>query len=235
MTIASLKNIDLRINNRQILKDINLELKTGQIVTLIGPNGGGKTSIARIIVGALKPSGGTVYRKQKITIGYMPQKIDVDRIIPLTVIDFLKLAANKIVIDDLATELITKLGLENLLNRQIHDLSGGQMQKVVFLKSIINNPDLLVLDEPTQYMDIDGNQKFYQIIEEIRQKKNCAILLISHDLYTVMQKTDWVFCINHHICCQGNADSVNNDPAYLSLFGKSHNLAIYKHKHDHAH
>ncbi len=235
MIILSLKNIDLKINNRQILKNINLELKKGQITTLIGPNGGGKTSIARIIISALKPSTGLVSYNKKITIGYMPQKITIDRIIPLRVIDFLSLSTDKIIIDDLSKELISRLGLENLLNHQIHDLSGGQMQKVIFLKSIINNPQLLVLDEPTQYMDVDGSEKFYQIIEEIRQRKNCAILLISHDLYTVMQKTDWVFCVNNHICCQGSAELVNNHPDYLSLFGKSHNMAIYQHKHDHIH
>jgi zinc transport system ATP-binding protein len=235
MTILSLKNIGLKINNCQILKDINLELRRGQITTLIGPNGGGKTSIARIIIGAVKQSSGMVLCDKKIAIGYMPQKITIDPIIPIRVIDFLTLATKKIIIDDLSKDLIERLGLKSLLNYQIHDLSGGQMQKVMFLKSIINNPELLVLDEPTQYMDVDGSEKFYQIIEEIRERKNCAILLISHDLYTVMQKTDWVFCVNNHICCQGSAELVNNHPNYLSLFGKNHNMAIYQHKHDHIH
>jgi zinc transport system ATP-binding protein len=235
MTTLKLEDISLKIDGKQVLKNINLELKPGQITTLIGPNGGGKTSIARIIIGALQPQKGKVIFGKKIKIGYMPQKITIDQIIPLRVVDFLKLSLEKIVFDSFCEELIERLNLHLLLKRQIHDLSGGQLQKVIFLKSIINNPNLLVLDEPTQYMDVNATEKFYEIIEEIRKKKNCAILLISHDLYMVMQKTDWVFCVNHHICCQGTAESVNNHPEYLSLFGNKHNLAIYQHHHDHVH
>jgi zinc transport system ATP-binding protein len=107
------------------------------------------------------------------------------------------------------------------------------LQKVLLLRSLVNEPQLLVLDEPTQYMDIAATEEFYQIIEEIRKENNCAILLISHDLHAVMQKTDLVFCVNNHICCHGSPESINQHPEYLSLFGN--NMAIYQHKHDHKH
>jgi zinc transport system ATP-binding protein len=232
MNLASLENIGLRINNQQIISQISLTLKKGEITTLIGPNGGGKTSIARILLGVLKPTSGKIQKDAKLKVGYMPQKLVIDKTIPMTVDGFLKLSTHKVVFDDEINNLIMRLKLNQILNKQIHDLSGGQMQKVLFLRSIINKPNLLVLDEPTQYMDISASEEFYQIIDEIRKSQHCAILLISHDLYMVMQKTDFVFCVNHHICCHGSPES-------LSLFGNrsivGKSLAVYQHHHDHKH
>ncbi len=233
--IARLENVSLSINCQPILNEINLELDSGKITTLIGPNGGGKTSIARILLGILKPSLGKVVRNSKIKIGYMPQKISIDRTIPLTAKDFIQLSTHKIIFDQSLKNLAARLNVEKILDRQIHDLSGGQLQKILFLRAITKNPDLLVLDEPTQYMDIAATQDFYQIIDEVRKINNCAILLISHDLHAVMQKTDLVFCVNHHICCHGSPESVNQHPEYLSLFGQKSTLAIYQHHHDHQH
>lgn len=233
--IAKLENIKLTINRQTILKGINLELEQGKITTLIGPNGGGKTSIARILLGLLKPSSGKVIKNPDIKIGYMPQKITIDRTIPLTARDFIHLSGQKNKPNKNLKNLTTRLNIENILDNQIHDLSGGQMQKVLFLRALINNPDLLALDEPTQYMDITATQDFYQIIDEVRKATNCAILLISHDLFTVMQKTDIVFCINHHVCCHGSPEAINQHPEYLSLFGNKGELAPYQHHHDHQH
>lgn len=235
MIIASLENIGLGINGQKIIDKISLQLKKGEITTLIGPNGGGKTSIARILLGILKPSSGKVIKNPKIKIGYMPQKIEIDKTIPMTAKDFIHLSTHNLEIDDNFKNMVARLNVEKILNKQIHDLSGGQLQKILFLRALANKPDLLVLDEPTQYMDITATQDFYQIIEEVRKADNCAILLISHDLMTVMQKTDVVFCINNHICCHGSPESVNKHPEYLSLFGDRGNLAVYQHHHDHDH
>lgn len=237
MIVASLKNIGLVINKQNILRGINLELKKGKITTLIGPNGGGKTSIARILLGVAKPTSGKV-EKGEIKIGYMPQKIELDKTIPLRVIDFLQLSMHKISEKEIVEEVkkIAKLNLEKILYQQIHNISGGQLQKVLFLRAIIGKPELLVLDEPTQYMDIGAVEEFYHMIEQIRQENKCAILLVSHDLVTVMQKTDFVFCVNNHICCHGEPESINKHPEYLALFGdRNTELAVYKHQHDHKH
>lgn len=233
--IAKLENISFNANGKKILHGINLDLEKGKITTLIGPNGGGKTSIARILLGILKPSSGQVTRKNKVKIGYMPQKITVDKTIPMTAKNFIKTSINQVKFDQNLKSLAKKLNIDQILNQQIHDLSGGQMQKVLFLRSLVNNPDLLVLDEPTQYMDISAIQEFYLIIDEVRKAKNCAILMVSHDLNMVMQQTDLVFCVNHHICCHGSPESVNKHPEYLSLFGDKGSLAIYQHHHDHQH
>jgi zinc transport system ATP-binding protein len=235
MPLASLENIGLKIDGQQIIDKVSLHLNKGKITTLIGPNGGGKTSIARILLGVLQPTSGIITKDSNLKIGYMPQKIVIDKTIPMTVENFLTLSVQKIIFDDKINKLIDRLKISNILNKQIHDLSGGQMQKVLFLRSIINNPDLLVLDEPTQYMDINATEEFYQIIDEIRKSQDCAILLVSHDLHMVMQKTDVVFCVNHHVCCHGAPEDINQHPEYLSLFGNRSNLAIYQHNHDHKH
>ncbi len=240
--LAYLKAISLSLNNQQILKNINLELKKGEITTLIGPNGGGKTSIARILIGILKADSGEIFINKNTKIGYMPQRLEIEKTIPLRVIDFLKLNSGLLDISqkDLTATInkfSKKLRIENILEKSVHQISGGQLQKALLVRTLINNPDILVLDEPTQYMDIAAQSEFYDIIEEIREQKNCAILIISHDLHIVMQKTNQVICVNHHICCEGTPESINNHPEYLSLFGKDkiENIAIYSHHHDHKH
>ena len=240
-TLAHLKNIALKLNDQQILNNINLELKKGEITTLIGPNGGGKTSIARILIGILKASSGEVFVEKNAKIGYMPQKLEIEKTIPLRVVDFLLLNIQNTktfqVKDLLAQNIIQKLNIEDILEKSIHQISGGQLQKVLLARTLIFSPNILVLDEPTAYMDIAAGAEFYQIIEEIRKQKNCAILIISHDLHIVMQKTNQVVCINRHICCEGSPESINNHPEYLSLFGKDRidNITIYSHHHDHKH
>lgn len=237
MITSFLKDISWKINNQEILKNINLEISQGKITTLVGPNGGGKTSIARILAGILLPDSGQVYVKKNSRIGYMPQMVNVDHSIPLRVIDFIALIVDQKKNQQLIIKLAKRLGVEKILNQQLAKISGGQMQKVFLMQAIIANPDILILDEPTQFMDVAGQLEFYEIIEEIRREQECAILIISHDLHVVMQKTDHVVCVNHHICCQGSPEVVNNHPDYLSLFGSSkiNNIVIYPHRHDHMH
>ena len=235
---AELKNISLKLNNNEILRDINLQLRKGEITTLIGPNGGGKTSIARILIGVIKPSHGKVLIEKNYKIGYMPQKLNIDDTIPIRVIDFINLSSlqnhNS---KENQEKLAGRLGLTNILQKSIHEISGGELQKVSMLRALIQNPEILVLDEPTQFMDIAAQGEFYQLIDEIREQKHCAVLMISHDLHMVMQKTNQVICVNHHICCHGNPESISEHPEYLSLFGKNKidNIAIYSHHHDHKH
>ena len=230
--LCKLENISLEINNSKIIRDISISIEKGEITTLIGPNGGGKTSIARILLGILEPTSGKVIKDKNLKIGYMPQKISFDQTIPLTAKDFIKLSNKNLKIDQ---DLVKKLNIKNILNKQIQDLSGGQLQKILLMRALSNSPSLLVLYEPTQYLDINAVEDFYHILDDIKKTKKCSILLISHDLLTIMKKTDAVYCVNNHICCSGTPEKVNNHPEYISLFGNKSNVGIYQHHHDHKH
>ena len=238
--LLELKNINLTIDGHKILENISLSLEKGKIKTLIGINGGGKTTLARIIIGAIKASHGEIIKQKNIKIGHMPQKIQVDKTIPMTVLDFIKLVNDKN-LDDNLQSWCRRLKIENILNKQIHEISGGQLQKILFLQAVCGNNDLLILDEPTQFMDISAVNEFYKILEEIRTASNCGILLISHDLHLVMQKTDMVYCLNRHLCCQGKPEDINKHPEYLALldnslqFKNGSEIAFYSHHHDHIH
>jgi len=242
MNLVEINNISLKIHDNLIIHDISMQLKKGQITTLIGPNGGGKTSIAKISLQLIKPSTGEVLINKNTRKGYMPQKINLDRSISLNGFEFIKLNSSQKLSNKYIQKLIDQLDLAKHLTKPIYQLSGGQLQKILFLRSIVNNPSFLVLDEPTQYMDIDAIANFYHILNEIRNNQDCAILMVSHDLNLVMQKSDHVICINHHICCQGNAKSLSLNPQYNLLFNHKinnhHNaeeIAIYQHQHNHVH
>lgn len=244
MNFLELKNISYKINKQTIIDNVSLNLQKGQITTLIGPNGGGKTTTAKIALRLIKPTSGNLLANHKIRQGYMPQKINIDKSIPLTVLDFIKLFNNNFIDKIYFEELIEKLGLIKTLKQQLFAISGGQLQKILFLQAIISKPDFLVLDEPTQYMDIKAVAEFYHILNDIRKNQNCSILLISHDLNFVMQKSDQVYCINHHICCSGHPESLTNNLQYRELFNNktteddnkiNEEIALYHHQHDHNH
>lgn len=241
MNLIELKNIALKIKNTEILSDISLKIKRDEITTLVGINGSGKTSLARIIIGSLLPTKGNVISAKNLKIGHMPQKITMDKTIPLDVINFIKLT-NQNKLSENFFSWCDRLKISNILNHQIHDISGGQLQKVLFLQAIANHCDLLILDEPTQYMDISAVNEFYKIIDEYKKQFKCGVLLISHDLHLVMQKTDMVYCINRHLCCSGKPEHINNHPEYLAILGetnlqksKINQISFYTHHHDHDH
>jgi zinc transport system ATP-binding protein len=241
MKLIEFKNISLKINNQEILSDISLQINRQEIVTIIGINGSGKTSLARIIIGSLKPTSGKITFAKNLKIGHLPQKINIDKTIPLDVLSFIKLInQNKLSADFYSW--CDRLKITNILNHQIRDISGGQLQKVLFLQAIANHCDLLILDEPTQYMDLNAVNEFYKIIDEYRKQYNCGVLLISHDLHLVMQKTDMVYCINRHLCCFGKPEHINQHPEYLALLGENqqdknniNQISFYTHHHDHQH
>lgn len=229
-----LEDISFKTPYSTILSHISFTLEKGKIVTLLGPNGAGKSTIAKIVLGLITPSEGNVIRKPGIRIGYVPQKINLDRTLPLTVERFLHLQRDIQKMDIIDT--LERVNAVSLLKRSMHQLSGGEMQRILLAQSLLNKPDLLVLDEPAQGVDVNGQIILYDLIEAIKNELHCAILIISHDLHLVMAKTDEVICINKHICCSGSPDAVSNDPAFHAMFHSSEpNLAFYHHHHDHNH
>ena len=234
-TLISARAISLQFGQRNILNNISFSISERQIVTLIGPNGAGKTSLIKIVLGLLKPSVGNVETRNGLRIGYMPQRLHIDQSMPVSVDRFLKLAvnANNNEID----RALSEVGATSLKENQLYSLSGGELQRVLLARALIQDPDLLVLDEPAQGVDVNGQAELYRLISDIRDRHSCGILLVSHDLHLVMSATDEVICLNQHVCCHGHPEQVSNDPAYLELFGKkdAEALAVYTHHHNHSH
>jgi len=235
MALIALENIELTLAERQILKNINLQVHEKEIITLIGPNGAGKTSLVKVVLGLIKPTRGKVVRQQKLSIGYMPQQVVVEPTLPLTVERFLKLvrrASNKDIQNALA-----RVGVTHLQRSPVQNISGGEMQRVLLARALLNKPQLLVLDEPVQGVDVGGQGEMYQMISSLRDELGCAVFMISHDLHLVMASTDTVICLNQHVCCSGHPEHVTQDPAYLEIFGQyqPQHVAVYTHHHDHHH
>ena len=232
--LIAAKNLVVVIEGRKILDKVSLSLKPERITSLIGPNGAGKTTLIKTLLGLQKPSSGKVERRQGLRIGYMPQKLNIDPNLPITVEKFLSLANSD---KNLINQTLAEAGASNLHKANLSSVSGGELQRVLLARALLRKPQLLVLDEPAQGVDIAGQEELYQTIANIRDSHGCSVLLVSHDLHLVMAKTDSVICLNRHVCCHGNPEHVSTDPAYLNLFGENRPaaLALYTHRHDHNH
>ena len=232
--LVKLENAGVQRTSKWLVKGISFEINQGQIVTLIGPNGSGKTTTAKMILNIMNADEGQITRNTD-KMAYVPQKINIDWTMPLRVIDFMKITNN--LNNNQVLESLTTTGVDNLLYSQIHNLSGGEFQRVLIARAIAKKPDLLVLDEPVQGVDYNGEIALYNLIKKISVNLNCGILLISHDMHFVMSTTDHVVCLNGHICCSGAPSSVVKNPEYIKLFGEhnSETLSYYQHHHDHSH
>ena len=232
--LVKLNGVGLKQNEKWLVKDVSLKVEKGKIVTLIGPNGSGKSTTAKIALGIYKNIEGQV-EKFTNNIGYVPQKISIDWTLPLRVKDFMLLTDN--LKDYALDEALTLTGVKHLKDKNLGNLSGGEFQRVLLARAISKKPELLVLDEPVQGVDFTGEIALYELIKKISEKLNCGILLISHDLHTVMTATDHVVCLNGHVCCSGSPKDVARNNEYKALFGEqaSQTLSVYEHKHDHEH
>ena len=218
-----------------VLSDIEISVSPGEIVTLIGPNGAGKTTLIRILLGLIRPDTGTVARQSGLIVGYLPQQLDIDPILPLNVRRLLQLTSRPDA--DRMTQALEEVGAAHLIEQAVQGLSGGELQRVLLARALARNPNLLVLDEPIQGIDLAGQTELYELIARIRTQRNCGVLMISHDLHLVMASTDRVVCINHHLCCSGQPETVSQHPEYIAMFGpkEARSLAVYTHHHDHSH
>ena len=232
--LVKLNEVGIRQKDKWLVKGVSLKVEKGKIVTLIGPNGSGKSTTAKIALGIYKKIEGQV-EKYTNNVGYVPQKISIDWTLPLRVNDFMLLTEN--LKDEAVNEALSLTGVIHLKNKNLGNLSGGEFQRVLLARAISKKPDLLVLDEPVQGVDFTGEIALYELIKKISDTLNCGILLISHDLHTVMSATDHVVCLNGHVCCSGTPSDVARNNEYKALFGEqaSQTLSIYEHKHDHVH
>jgi zinc transport system ATP-binding protein len=215
------------------LHDVSLAVLPGEIVTVIGPNGAGKTTLLRVVLGLQRPDAGRVHRRSGLRVGYVPQRFAIDESLPLTVRRFLALVPAA---EPQIAAALGEVGAAHTLALPVQTLSGGELQRVLLARALLRRPELLVLDEPAQGVDITGQAELFALIRRIRDSTGCGVLLVSHDLHLVMAATDRVICLNHHVCCSGHPEAVSRDPAYRALFGAAiDGFALYAHRHDHHH
>jgi zinc transport system ATP-binding protein len=233
--LVDLRGITLHREGHVILDRVDLSVAAGEIVTLIGPNGAGKSTLVKVALGLVHPDSGTVTRRPGLTAGYQPQRLAMDRALPLTVQRFLTLTHRA---DEAELHsALARVGMAEFLTDSVHTLSGGELQRVMLARAMLRKPQFLVLDEPTQNVDIAGAVDIYKVIAALRDATGCGVLLVSHDLNVVMAQTNRVTCLNGHVCCSGLPADVSHHPEFLRLFGAAAagTLTIYPHTHDHVH
>ncbi|QMU59682.1 MAG: ATP-binding cassette domain-containing protein [Boseongicola sp.] len=233
--LISAKGVSVKLGGKTVLAHVDFGIEPGEIVTVVGPNGSGKSTLLRTLVGAQRASSGVVTRQRGLKIGYVPQRLYIDQTLPLNVRRFLDLP--RAIDDEVAAEALGQAGATGLENSQMSGLSGGQFQRVLLARALLNKPDILILDEATQGLDQPGSAAFYQRIETVRKSTGCAILMVSHELHVVMAASDRVICLNGHVCCEGAPEHVASAPEYRALFGTGTHgaLALYRHEHNHSH
>ena len=233
--LVEVEAVSMRLGRHLALDHVDLVLGAAEIVSLIGPNGAGKSTLVKLVIGILQPTSGSVRRAPGLTISYMPQRLQIDPTLPLSVRRFLDLPVRR----DRAARAaaLAMVGADGLDEREMQALSGGELQRVLLARALLRRPGLLVLDEPAQGVDHLGQAEFFRLIDRVRHEHGCGVLIVSHDLHLVMAATDRVVCLNRHICCSGTPEAMGSDPAYRALFGAraADAVAIYRHHHDHHH
>ena len=235
MRLVETKDLTVQMGGHVALRNVDFSIDAGEIVTVVGPNGSGKSTLLRAVIGALKPEDGQIHRKAGLKIGYVPQKLAIDPTLPITARRFLSLPTRRALAD--IRSALARVGAGELEHKQMYALSGGQFQRVLLARALLDKPDLLILDEPTTGLDQPGSAALYRLIEDIRQEMGTAVLMVSHELHVVMSASDRVICLNGHVCCHGTPDIVASAPEYRALFGSGTQgaLALYRHDHDHSH
>ena len=235
MSLISAEGIGVQYGARRVLQHMNFSIDVGEVVTIVGPNGAGKSVFLRVLIGAEQPSEGRVNRTHGLAIGYVPQRLSIGQTMPMSVARFLALSSSQNASQNQA--MLARVGIPDRAKEQMASLSGGEFQRVLLAHALLGEPQVLILDEPTQGLDQPAVAAFYRLIEEVRDERGCAILMVSHDLNVVMRRSDRVICLNGHICCEGTPSDVSLAPEYQALFGVDNEgaLALYHHEHDHSH
>jgi zinc transport system ATP-binding protein len=233
--LITVDNLSVQRGDSFSLNNVSLTIRAGEIITIVGPNGAGKSTLLRAMMGLIKTSGGQVTRKPDLKIGYLPQTLVIDPVLPLSVRRFLSLGVS--VSKGTRAALMEEVGVPHLIDRPMDALSGGELRRVLLARALLRGPELLVLDEPVQGVDVSGQVEIYDLIARLRDEHGFGVVMVSHDLHLVMSATDHVVCLNQHVCCDGTPEAVQAHPEYVALFGDrvAAGLALYAHHHDHSH
>lgn len=233
-TLVELKRLTVNFDDRPVVDHVDLRVRRGDIITIVGPNGAGKTTLIKAVLGIQPISGGSLTMAPGLTIGYVPQHLTLETTLPISVRRFMLLSGRP---QQECLDALAKTGVEHLFNASVHHLSGGEKQRLLLARALARRPDLLVLDEPAQGVDINGQAALYDLIRSLRDELHCGVMMISHDLHLVMAATDKVICLNQHVCCSGYPADISHDPAFIETFGRpvAESLAVYHHHHNHSH
>ncbi|MDG1436705.1 MAG: metal ABC transporter ATP-binding protein [Rickettsiaceae bacterium] len=230
-TLVEFKSLSKSFGNKLLVDNVSFKLKKGEITTLIGQNGAGKTTLAKIILKLENYNKGQLIIRKNLRIGYVPQKLDFGFSMPLTskgLLDILSPNGN----NDDVIDLHDFIHYDKIKNTDISEISGGELQKLMLAGTLMNKPDLLILDEPTQFLDVTSQQEFYRLLAKLRDSLNLTTFMISHDLFTVMKNSDQVICLNGHVCCSGKPTDINQDIGFTNALSE---IGVYIHKHNHEH
>ena len=233
--LITASNITVNRGETKILDNVSLTIGESEFITILGPNGGGKSMLLKCLMGFYIPDNGNIKRKRHLRIGYVPQQFTSEQTMPISVGQFLRLR-KKVSAEELET-ITAETNIGALVNKPLNILSGGELQRILVARALIGAPDLLILDEPAQNLDISGQLAFYKLLSEIYEKRSFSILMVSHDLHMVMATTKKVICLFHHVCCSGEPQVVTKDPEFITLFGNdmAEMMAVYQHGHNHSH
>ncbi len=226
--LITIEDATVQFGTRKALNQVSLNIYPREIISLIGPNGAGKSTLVKVVLGLQKLHRGKRKVIKNLAIGYVPQHFHLSKSLPLRVVDLLDLIPAS---PAFLQQILQETGAQHLLTRSVQELSGGERQRVLLARALLLRPDLLVLDEPMQGLDMLSEAELYAYVRTLPERYGCAILMVSHDLQWVMQGTQRVICLNHHICCSGCPTTVLQDPAYQALFGTGR--VPYAHHHDH--
>lgn len=230
--LLSLDKVSYSIEQQTLVSQVSFAIAAGETVSLIGPNGAGKSTLVKLILGLLTPSSGQIIAEQPLRLGYVPQRFSVSPILPLRVQDLLAQADTRLLSQEQQQFIYDKLQLAHLLSRQLRHLSGGETQRVLLARALLERPNLLILDEPMQGLDPDSEAWLYQFIDELPDFLHCAMLVVSHDLHWVMKGSRRVICLNKHICCVGQPSELVVSTEFQKLYGH-HYEQPYVHKPHH--
>lgn len=231
MKILEVKNLKVILNDQVILNNINFELKEGEILAIIGPNGAGKTVLIKSILSLIPYQGEIKYKGEHIKnklneIGYIPQKFDFDKNLPITVKEFLEIS-NRGYIDK---EIIKEVGISSILEKKLGEISGGQIQRVLIARSLFKKPKLILMDEPTSGIDIEGEKKIYELIIHLNKTHQITIIFVTHEINIVYSFAKKVLCLNVNLICYGEVRRELTESVLKKLYGENYILQIHKHE-----
>lgn len=246
MSIAiRIEDLSVILKGKEILKNINFTLKEGLFLGIVGPNGGGKTTLIRAILGLIRPSSGTInifgqnpasLLGEKVVFGYLPQHLNIDPNFPASALDIVLMGRYRKTglfrwpgrkDREKAIEYLSMMGVENLKDAQYNQLSGGQQQRVSIARALAGEPKILILDEPSTGIDVVGQEDFYHLLKGLQKKMNLTILMVSHDIGTVTTYVDEISCLNINLYYHGNPLGALDNRVLTSLYGKNVDLLMH--------